>query len=113
LHKTQGVGSILSPNRDANESLAEKEAKTLRRLLPQLEREFSVRADPAEWHAYVRRMRQSFPRLFERLYQLYGDLYDFHFHVEAILKATTEMWLQLQPHFRRARMGAGRPARPS
>ncbi len=85
---------------DAGESLAEKEAKTLRRILPQLEREFSDRADPAEWHAYVRRVRKTFPRLFERLFQLYGSYYDFYFHVEAVLQTTTEMWLQRSPDLR-------------
>lgn len=76
------------------ESLQEKEAKTLRRLLPQLEREFSDRADPEEWNAYVRRLRHYFPRLFARLYQLYHKHYDFYFHMEAIVRTTTEMWMQ-------------------
>ena len=81
-------------------SLQEKQTKTLRRILPQLEREFAGRADPAEWHAYVRRVRDHFPQLFERLYQLYGGYYDFHFHVDAVLKTATEMWLQRSPELR-------------
>ncbi|MCA9160177.1 MAG: amylosucrase, partial [Planctomycetales bacterium] len=68
--------------------------------MPVLEREFEGRAEPVEWHAYVRRMRQTFPRLFERLYQLYGNYYDFYYHVEAVLKTTTEMWLQRSPEMR-------------
>ena len=70
--------------------------------MPVLEREFEGRAEPVEWHAYVRRMRQTFPRLFERLYQLYGNYYDFYYHVEAVLKTTTEMWLQRSPEMRRS-----------
>jgi amylosucrase/maltose alpha-D-glucosyltransferase/alpha-amylase len=65
----------------------------LRRLLPLLEREFAQQADPGEWQSYVRRLKKSFPRLFSRLYDLYHNHYDFYFHVEAILKTCTEMWL--------------------
>lgn len=79
---------------DYGESLQEKESKTLRRLLPLLEKEFAHRSDDVEWQSYVRRLRKHFPRLFARLYQLYHTHFDFHYHIEAILKTTTEMWLQ-------------------
>ena len=55
--------------------------------MPVLEREFEGRAEPVEWHAYVRRMRQTFPRLFERLYQLYGNYYDFYSNGTPVISA--------------------------
>lgn len=85
---------LQNPTAAYGENLQDRERKTLKRLLPLLEKEFADRADPAEWHSYVRRLRQHFPRLFARLFQLYNGHYDFFYHVESILKTTTEMWLR-------------------
>ena len=72
-----------------------KESKvTLGRILPRLEGYVLEEVDnPAEWQGYVQRLNQHFPRLFKLLHQLYGDRYDFFFHIDSILETATRMWL--------------------
>jgi len=67
---------------------------SLRRILPRIEDRFREETDPAEWDAYLSRIREHFPRLFGHLYALYGHQYDFFFHLESVLAAATEMWLR-------------------
>lgn len=74
--------------------MSHETASSLRRLLPRIEARFQDRTDPAEWEAYVGRLKRHFPRLFERLFALYGAEYDFFYHLESILATATEMWLQ-------------------
>ncbi|KFI23916.1 amylosucrase [Nitrosococcus oceani] len=65
---------------------------SLRRLMPRLEARFKAQVDPDEWQGYVQRLETHFPRLFDCLYRLYGQQYDFFFHLESILASATEMW---------------------
>ncbi len=74
--------------------LDRESAASLRRLLPRIENRFRERTDPAEWEAYGARLTRHFPRLFARLHALYGDQYDFFFHLESILASATQMWLE-------------------
>ena len=67
---------------------------SLRRLLPRIEARFAGETEPAEWEAYLGRLRRHFPRLFRRLHELYGEQYDFFYHLESILNSATEMWRQ-------------------
>lgn len=73
--------------------LQEHSASSLARLMPRIEARFAGEADPAEWEAYVERMRLHFPALFAQLHALYGHQYDFFFHLESILTSATSMWL--------------------
>ena len=73
--------------------LAKHSASSLRRLLPRLEARFSSLIEPVEWQAYLQRLERHFPRLFECLHPLYGQHYDFFYHLESMLAAATEMWL--------------------
>lgn len=66
---------------------------SLARLLPRLESRFAHLTDEGEWQAYVQRVQQHFPRLFRRLYHLYGHRYDFFYHLETILGTATQAWL--------------------
>ena len=66
---------------------------SLSRLLPRLEERFSHQVEPVEWQSYLERIKTHFPRLFGLLYQLYGDRYDFFYHLENILATATKMWL--------------------
>jgi amylosucrase len=75
-------------------------SKALARLLPRLEERFASRSEPADWDAYVRRLRLHFPALFDRLYQLYSRHYDFFYHLEAVLATATEMWLARDPELK-------------
>ena len=84
----------VSPGMDAPLiSLVDEAETSLRRLLPRIEVRFKSETDPAEWRAFIHRVRAQFPRLFTRLHTLYGHRYDFFFHLEAILVAVAEAWL--------------------
>ena len=74
--------------------LQEHSATALKRLMPRIEARFEERIEAADWQAYVQRIRRHFPRLFERLYGLYGTSYDFYYHLESIIASATEMWLE-------------------
>ncbi len=66
---------------------------TLARLLPKLEARFAGEAAPADWAPFQARLERHFPRLFELLLQLYGDHYDFFYHLETILGSAAASWL--------------------
>lgn len=74
--------------------LQEHAESSLRRLLPRIEERFAHQAEPADWDAYVDRLRKHFPRLFSRLHALYGSQYDFFYHLESIVASATRMWLE-------------------
>ncbi len=69
-------------------------AASLARLLPRLTARFADQVDPGEWEAFVQRIRDHFPRMFRGLLRLYGHRYDFFYHLEAVLAAAAEMWIQ-------------------
>ncbi|MEJ2325338.1 MAG: amylosucrase [Chromatiaceae bacterium] len=91
--------------------LDEQAAFSLKRLLPRLEARVRERVDDAEWHGYVARLRRHFPRLFTHLFALYGESYDFFYHLEAILASTAEMWIERPPDLKA--LDALREADPS
>ena len=64
----------------------------LKRLLPRIESRFVGQVDAGEWENYLTRLRVHFPILFDRLYALYGQLYDFFYHLESVLISITQMW---------------------
>ena len=74
--------------------MAQETRSSLSRLLPRIEARFQDKTDPTEWEAYVGRLKRHFPRLFDRLFFLYGAEYDFFYHLESILSTATEMWLR-------------------
>jgi amylosucrase len=61
-------------------------------LLPRLRVRFGD-ADPADWSAYEARTREDFPELFDLLRQLYGERYDFFYHLEELLTVAAGAWL--------------------
>lgn len=71
---------------------------TLERILPRLktgglgEIEIATEID-AEWVCFEQRLRTHFPRYFRLLYQIYGEQYDFYYHLESTLETATQMWL--------------------
>jgi len=67
-------------------------AASLKRLLPRLEARFAGQVDPDEWQGYLQRLQEHFPVLFRCLHQLYGQQYDFFYHLDSILSSATEMW---------------------
>jgi len=73
--------------------IREQVERSLERLLPRLEQRFRHAVDDVEWLAYLERLQRHFPRLFKRLYGLYGGYYDFFYHLESIVASATEMWI--------------------
>lgn len=69
-----------------------KAQKSLQRLLLRLRDQFAA-APSADWQAFEARLQTHFPRLFEALLHLYGDQYDFFYHLERILETAAESWL--------------------
>ncbi|HEX7567967.1 MAG TPA: alpha-amylase family glycosyl hydrolase [Anaerolineaceae bacterium] len=69
--------------------------RTYQRLLPRLETRFAAYAsqNPSEWQAFLVRLQQQFPRLFDLLINLYGDQYDFFFYLEVLLYSLAEAWI--------------------
>jgi amylosucrase len=66
--------------------------RALDRLLPRLRAHFS-QADPGQWASFEQRLHRHFPDLFVRLVQLYGQHYDFFYHLEALLVELGESWM--------------------
>jgi len=73
---------------------------SLERLLPRLEAQCTAPADGAGWRLFVQRLSTHFPRLFRLLYQLYGNQYDFFYHLESILLMATRLALARPPELR-------------
>ena len=69
-------------------------ALSLARLWPRLETTFheEARAAPADWCAFETRLRHEWERLFALLLRLYGDHYDFFYHLEELLRAAASSW---------------------
>ena len=75
-------------------------AASLKRLLPRLEARFAAAVDGDEWQEFVGRLQAHFPRLFAGLHQLYGEQYDFFYHLESILAVATEQWIARPPELK-------------
>lgn len=67
----------------------------LNQLLPKLDEHVHsfTETEPEVWAAYCQRLQTNFPRLFRLLYTLYGDHYDFFFHLEDLLYRMTTSWI--------------------
>lgn len=75
--------------------VAYKADLTLKRLLPRLEEiRHSHAADDAKWHEFEVRLRHHWQPLFELLYELYAERYDFHYHLEGIVGTAARAWLE-------------------
>jgi amylosucrase len=66
---------------------------SLHRIMPRLEERFAARVEEAAWQGYAARVRRHFPPLFHLLYRMYGQQYDFFYHLEQILCTATRMWI--------------------
>lgn len=65
--------------------------KTLDRLSPRIQAQAT---DAAQWAEFEPNLRAQFPRLFDLLLQLYGDQYDFFWHLEELLQTLFRAWQQ-------------------
>lgn len=66
---------------------------SLERLRPRLAGRFPVAAASEAWATFQRRLDEHFPRLFGLLYGVYGQQYDFFFHLEELVSAAAAAWL--------------------
>jgi len=71
-----------------------KSREAFGRLLPRMTARYSARVDEGEWEGFAARLREHFPRLFRLLHALYGQRYDFFYHLEEILSAAIQKWLE-------------------
>ena len=65
---------------------------SLDRILLRMQERFSG-IDSADWDPFQTRLEANFERLFLLLKHLYGQQYDFFFHLEAILEMAARIWL--------------------
>jgi amylosucrase len=104
------TNEIMTPDRLEAVWLERQAQVSLERLLPRLEAQCTAPADGAGWGLFVQRLSTHFPRLFRLLYQLYGDQYDFFYHLESILITATRLALARPPELRA--LDAAREADP-
>jgi amylosucrase len=71
--------------------------RSLARLLPRLEARFASGAGPAAWDTFKARLEAHFGALCPLLLHLYGDHYDFFYHLERLLCVAAERWLARPP----------------
>jgi amylosucrase len=70
--------------------------RSLRRLRRRLEARFASFAEnePKEWNTFTRRLEVNFGRLFKLLLHLYGDQYDFFYHLEELVAIMAQSWIE-------------------
>lgn len=85
-----------------NLDIATEAQRTLDRLLPRVEVEFSgfKKRHPKAWSQFISRVNEHFPRLFGILVHLYGSHYDFFYHVESLLGLMAGSWTSRSPELR-------------
>ncbi|MGB0387137.1 MAG: alpha-amylase family glycosyl hydrolase [Ardenticatenaceae bacterium] len=68
---------------------------SFKRVWPRLEQEFEAeaKANPAAWQGFELRLGQEWERLFGLLLHLYGQKYDFFYHLERLIAAAARSWL--------------------
>lgn len=77
--------------------LQQQVALSLERLLPRIESVFDLSENKDTKTIWLERLEQNFFQIFQLLYQLYGDRYDFFYHLEQILLVTARMYLNRPP----------------
>src|SRR5262245_601112 len=75
--------------------LRREAAISLERLWPRMEASVQRQAQerPELWQAFEERLRREWGRLFRLLIELYGDRYDFFYHLEQIVAVAARSWL--------------------
>jgi len=79
--------------------LEQQTKRTLRRLRGRLHERLTpqVQEHPDEFATWMRRLDAHFPRLFRLLLHIYGNQYDFFYHLEELLFLMASSWLARQP----------------
>ena len=89
-------------NISGSTQLEQEANRSLKRLLPRLEKELSasISADPAAWQSFSERLKKHFSSLFSLYLHLYGARYDFFFHLEDLLLSLARSWFGRAPDLR-------------
>lgn len=79
--------------------LAYEAKRSLKRIRPKISDSIAAIADTPQSRAHLtetleQRLSEHWPRLFELLYQLYGEHYDFYYYLESILLTAVDSWLK-------------------
>jgi glycosidase len=71
-------------------------SRTFGRLFPRLQSRFKKfsRENPEDWALFTRQLTEHFDDLFLSLVQVYGDQYDFYFHLESLLFTLAQSWIE-------------------
>ncbi len=79
-----------------NEWISKQAHISLGRIWPRLEAEFAAQSEakPEAWQAFELRLRREWQRLFGLLVPLYGQQYDFFYHLERLIAAAAHSWLK-------------------
>lgn len=97
----------------ADNHLVARQVKTsLARLKPRLEACYAAYAKeaPGDWGSFMTRLEDNFAMLFNQLLPLYGDHYDFFFHLEDLLVRIAQSWIDRPQDLKR--LDAAREANP-
>ena len=73
--------------------LALETERSLKRLLPHLEQRYAGQMAAADWDAFSARLQRHFPDLFRLLLGLYGERYDFFYHLDQTLALAAQSWM--------------------
>lgn len=68
---------------------------TYERLLPRLQNRYQTYAisHMEDWNLFIHRLEFYFPKLFNNLYPLYGEIYDAIYFIEELFYAMAESWI--------------------
>lgn len=77
-----------------------KAQRSFDRILPRLAARLAAQSDPATWAAFTTRLEANFERLFGSLLRLYGQQYDFFYHLESIVEMAARMWIARPPELK-------------
>lgn len=92
--------------------LSRESKRTLDRLEPRLKTRFAdyISRHPKEWQVFETRLNRHFEDLFQILYHLYGEHYDFFYHIEELLDVLAIYWTQRNAELKK--LDAERENRP-
>ncbi len=76
------------------ERLPLESRRTLARLLPRIQSRYAEALGAADWNSFEARVEEHFPRLFRLLIALYGERFDFYYHLEELLALCAQSWLE-------------------
>jgi amylosucrase len=76
-------------------NLSKEAFRTQARLFPRLEKQFAryAKQNPDQWAVFKSRLEEHFPGLFRILLHLYGEQYDFFYHLESLLGIMAQSWV--------------------